>query len=73
MPAKSSRAISSRVASERATTLAVRGVAQAGERTLLPFGQTKLAPGRYRFTLSLSAPVNRGEPLVLASNTLTVR
>jgi hypothetical protein len=42
------------------------------ERTLVKIPKTRLA-GRYRFTLRLSAPVNGGEPLALASKPLTVR
>ena len=37
------------------------------------FPKTRIAPGRYRFTLTLSAPVNRGEPRVLSSKPLIVR
>jgi hypothetical protein len=55
------------------TTLAVRASGRVGERTLVRFPQTQLAPGRYRFTLSLRAPVNRGEPRVGASKPLIVR
>jgi hypothetical protein len=55
------------------TTLVSRLTALAGERTLVPFPRIRLAPGRYRFTLRLTAPVNRGEPLALVSKPLTVR
>jgi len=58
---------------KHSTTLVVRAAAKAGERTLARIPQTKLAPGRYRFTVRLNAPVNKGEPLALASKTLTVR
>jgi hypothetical protein len=54
------------------TTLVARGKALAGERTLVPFRQTRLAPGRYRFTVTMRAPVNPGPPLALTSNTVTV-
>ena len=40
---------------------------------MIKFPQTRIAPGRYRFTLTISAPVNRGEPRVLASKPLIVR
>jgi hypothetical protein len=55
------------------TTLVVRGKALADQRTLVTFRKTRLAPGRYRFTVSLRAPVNHGEPRAFASNPLTVR
>jgi hypothetical protein len=55
------------------TTLVSRLTALAGVRTLVPFPRIRLAPGRYRFTLRLTAPVNRGEPLALVSKPLTVR
>ena len=58
---------------KHSTTLVVRAAAKAGERTLARIPQTKLAPGRYRFTVRLNAPVNKGAPLALASKTLTVR
>jgi hypothetical protein len=54
------------------TTLVARGKALAGERTLIPFRQTRLAPGRYRYTVSMRAPVNPGPPLAVASNVVTV-
>ncbi len=54
------------------TTLVARGKALAGERTLVPFRRTRLAPGRYRFTVSMRAPVNPGPPLAVASKTVTV-
>jgi hypothetical protein len=56
----------------RSTTLAVRTKALAGARTLVRFPRVRLAPGRYRFTVRLTAPVNTGEPLALASETLIV-
>jgi hypothetical protein len=55
------------------TTLAVRATARVGEPAVIRFPQARIAPGRYRFTLTLSAPVNRGEPRVLASKPLVVR
>jgi len=54
------------------TTLVSRLTALAKARTLVPFPRVRLAPGQYRFTLRLTAPVNRGEPLTLASKTLNV-
>jgi hypothetical protein len=58
---------------KHSTTLVSRLTALAGVRTLVPFPRIHLAPGRYRFTLRLSAPVNRGEPLLLQSKSLTLR
>jgi hypothetical protein len=55
------------------TTLVSRLTALAKARTLVPFPRIHLAPGQYRFTLRLTAPVNRGEPLTLASKTLIIR
>jgi hypothetical protein len=55
------------------TTLSVRASGRVGEPTLVRFPQTRLAPGRYRFTVSLSAPVNRGEPRIVFSKPLIVR
>jgi len=55
------------------TTLVARAAGKVGERTLAKFRQTRLAPGTYRYTVRLTAPVNRGEPLVLTSNPLIVR
>jgi hypothetical protein len=55
------------------TTLVARASGKAGERTFAKFRKTRLAPGRYRFTVRLTAPVNRGEPLAVASNALIVR
>jgi len=55
------------------TTLVVRAMARAGERTLARFPRLRLARGHYRFTVSLIAPVNKGEPLALASSPLTIR
>jgi hypothetical protein len=49
------------------TTLAKRMSALADERTLVPFPARRLAPGRYRFTVRLTAPVNVGPPQTAAS------
>jgi hypothetical protein len=54
------------------TTLVARGKALVGERTAVPFRRTRLARGRYRYTVSLRAPVNPGPPLAVASKTVTV-
>jgi hypothetical protein len=58
---------------KHSTTLVSRVTALAGVRTLVPFPRINLARGQYRFTVRLTAPVNRGEPLTLASKTLIVR
>jgi hypothetical protein len=55
------------------TTLVARGFGKVRVRTVVKFRKTRLAPGRYRFTVSLGAPVNHGEPLAVASNPLIVR
>jgi len=55
------------------TTLAKRAVALAGERTLVPFRQLRLAPGQFRFTVRATAPVNVGPPTVVTSLPLIVR
>jgi hypothetical protein len=49
------------------TTLAKRMAVLAGVRTLVPFPARRLAPGRYRFTIRLTAPVNTGPPQTAAS------
>jgi hypothetical protein len=56
----------------RSTTLVARGKALAGEKTLVPFRRARLAPGRYRFTVSLRAPVNPGPPLGVVSKAVTI-
>jgi hypothetical protein len=55
------------------TTLATRVTALAGERTLVRFPRTRLAPGQFRFTVRLTAPVNVGPPLAVASPPLNLR
>jgi hypothetical protein len=49
------------------TTLAKRALALAGERTLVPFPARRIAPGQYRFTVRLIAPVNTGPPATAQS------
>jgi hypothetical protein len=58
---------------KHSTTLVARGKALAGERTLVPFRQARLAPGHYRYTVSMRAPVNPGPPLAVVSKPVTVR
>jgi hypothetical protein len=55
------------------TTLAVSGRASAGVRTKVTLPARRVAPGRYRFTLRLTAPVNIGRSLVLKSKAVTIR
>lgn len=55
------------------TTLAARGVALAGTRTLVKLPERRVAPGHYRFTVGLLAPVNTGPPTLLASPPFTIR
>jgi hypothetical protein len=55
------------------TTLAARVTALAGERTLVRFPRLRLAPGQYRFTVRMTAPVNVGPPTAVASPTLIIR
>jgi hypothetical protein len=55
------------------TTLARRVIALAGERTLVRFRQLRLAPGQYRFTVRMTAPVNVGPPAAVESPTLIVQ
>jgi hypothetical protein len=54
-------------ATTHTTTLAKRAIALAGVRTLVPFPQRRIAPGQYRFTIRLTAPVNPGPPQTAAS------
>jgi len=49
------------------TTLARRTHALAGERTRVELPARKLAPGRYRFTVRFTAPLNTGPPMTAAS------
>jgi hypothetical protein len=57
-------------ATTHTTTLAKRGFAQVGVRTLIQFPARRIAPGQYRFTIRLTAPVNVGPPLTAQSATL---
>jgi hypothetical protein len=49
------------------TTLAKRMSVLAAERTLVTFPARRLAPGQYRFTIRLTAPVNVGPPMTATS------
>ena len=54
------------------TTLGVYGKALAGIKTALTFPARRLAPGTYRFTVRLTAPVNTGPRSVLTSDSYTL-
>jgi hypothetical protein len=56
----------------RSTTLSVYGRAPAGAPTRVTFPARKVAPGRYIFTVRLTAPVNVGPPRVLTSQTVVI-
>jgi hypothetical protein len=53
-----------------ATTWEVKATAQFGQRTAVKFPTLPLKPGRYRFTVQVSAPVNSGPPTMVASGPL---
>ena len=55
------------------TTLSTRGEAQAGDATLVRLPPRRVAAGRYRFTVTLTAPLNTGPPNQLASKPLKLR
>jgi hypothetical protein len=55
------------------TTLAVRAHGLAGTRTSITFPARRLAPGQYRFTVRLTAPVNVGPPGLLTSEAVLLR
>lgn len=55
------------------TTLSTRGSAKVGEQATATLPARRVAPGRYRFTVTLLAPVNVGPPRELASGPVTLR
>ena len=55
------------------TTLSARGKAEAGDTTLVRLPPRRVAAGRYRFTVTLTAPLNTGPPSELASKPLKLR
>jgi hypothetical protein len=55
------------------TTLAVSAHALAGAKTAVAFPARRLAPGQYRFTVRLTAPVNVGPPSLVTSDTIVLR
>jgi hypothetical protein len=55
------------------TTLITRGRAVGREPRQIVFPQRRIAPGRYRFTVSLVAPLNPGKPVVLRSTPFRLR
>jgi hypothetical protein len=54
------------------TTLAVSAHLQAGVPTLVKFPARHVAPGPYRFTARLTAPINTGPPARLQSDPLII-
>ena len=58
---------------KHSTTLVARGKGLAGDQAVVHFPARRVAPGRYRFTVRLSAPVNPGPPLIVASRELVIR
>jgi hypothetical protein len=55
------------------TTLSTRGRALAGVAKTVSLPPRRIARGRYRFTVTLTAPVNTGEPTELASAPVALR
>ncbi|MGH3016905.1 MAG: hypothetical protein ACRDLU_00850 [Gaiellaceae bacterium] len=55
------------------TTLSTRGKALTGVRKTVSLPPRRIAPGNYRFTITLTAPVNTGQPTQLASAPVAVR
>ena len=55
------------------TTLSARGKALAGVKTTVVLPARRIARGSYRFTVTLTAPLNPGPPTNLASGPVSVR
>ncbi len=55
------------------TTLSTRGKALAGVGKTVFLPPRRIAPGRYRFTVTLTAPVNTGPPTQLVSAPVALR
>ena len=55
------------------TTLSIRGQALAGVSTTVELPPRRIAPGSYRFTVTLAAPVNTGPPRQLVSAPVVLR
>jgi hypothetical protein len=55
------------------TTLAVSSRGLAGTKTAIAFPARHVAPGRYRFTVRLTAPVNVGPPSLVTSDTIVLK
>ncbi len=55
------------------TTLSTRGQASASVATTVLLPARRVAPGSYRFTVTLTAPVNTGQPRQLASAPVILR
>jgi hypothetical protein len=58
---------------KHSTTLAASGRAPARTKTTISFPARHVAPGRYRFTVRLTAPVNVGPPSLVTSGTIVLR
>ena len=56
----------------RSTTLARSGRAPGGAAVRVAFPSRRLAPGRYRFTIRVVAPVNPGPPLSISSGAFSL-
>jgi hypothetical protein len=55
------------------TTLSTRGSTKAGLRTDVELPARRVAPGRYRFTVTVWAPLNTGPAAEVASTPVTLR
>jgi hypothetical protein len=60
-------------AATHSTTFGIYGHALSELQTAVVFPKRRVAPGRYRFTLRLTAPLNTGPSAVLTSSVITVR
>jgi hypothetical protein len=58
---------------KHSTTLAVSAHGLAATKTAVAFPARHVAPGQYRLTVRLTAPVNVGPPSVLTSDTIVLR
>jgi hypothetical protein len=57
---------------KNSTTLSVRTALKAGVPTKVVFPARKVAPGPYRFTVRLTAPLNTGPPAQLQSDPIVI-
>jgi hypothetical protein len=58
---------------KHSTTLAASSRAFAATKTTVSFPARRIAPGQYRFTVRLTAPINVGPPSLVASDTIILR